>query len=208
MKLNIKNETGRLKSVVLGQPNSMGAVPTLEESYDAKSYHSIENNIYPKESDIIHEMNAFEAVLKKYDVEVLRPDIIADYNQVFARDVAFVIDDKMIISNVIADRADEQEAYKTVFEKVAWRKIINLPETAHIEGGDVIVWDDFLFIGTCFSEDYRSYKTARTNEYAIEILKEYFPKKRIIDLELKKNDRIPYEGILHSGLYIQPHWKR
>ncbi|MBL7880692.1 MAG: amidinotransferase, partial [Chryseobacterium gambrini] len=73
MKLNIKNETGRLKSVVLGQPNSMGAVPTLEESYDAKSYHSIENNIYPKESDIIHEMNAFEAVLKKYDVEVLRP---------------------------------------------------------------------------------------------------------------------------------------
>jgi N-dimethylarginine dimethylaminohydrolase len=58
-------------------------------------------------------------VLKKYDVEVLRPDIIADYNQVFARDVAFVIDDKMIISNVIADRADEQEAYKTVLKK--WR---------------------------------------------------------------------------------------
>jgi N-dimethylarginine dimethylaminohydrolase len=175
----------------------MGPVPTLEESYDAKSYYSIEHNVYPKEEDIINEMNAFEAVLKKYDVEVLRPSIIKDYNQVFARDVAFVIDDKMIISNVIADRADEQEAYKKVFEKVAWRKIINLPETAHIEGGDVIVWDDFLFIGTCFSEDYRSYKTARTNEYAIEILKEYFPKKRIIDLELKKNDKIPYEGILH-----------
>jgi N-dimethylarginine dimethylaminohydrolase len=110
----------------------------------------------------------------------------------------------MIISNVIADRADEQEAYKSVFEKVAWRKIINLPETAHIEGGDVIVWDDFLFIGTCFSEDYRNYKTARTNEYAIEILKEYFPKKRIIDLELKKNDKIPYEGILHLDCTFNP----
>lgn len=204
MKLNIKNETGRLKSVVLGQPNSIGAVPTLEESYDAKSYYSIENNIYPKESDIINEMNAFEEVLKKYDVEVIRPDIIQDYNQVFARDVAFVIDDKMIISNVIADRADEQDAYKTVFKQVAWRNIINLPETAHIEGGDVIVWDDFIFIGTCFSEDYRSYKTARTNEYAIEILKEYFPKKRIIDLELKKNDKIPYEGILHLDCTFNP----
>ncbi len=144
MRLNIKNETGRLRSVVLGQPNSLGPVPTLEESYDAKSYYSIEHNIYPKEEDIINEMNAFEAVLKKYDVEVLRPSIIKDYNQVFSRDVAFVIDDKMIISNVIADRADEQEAYKSVFEKVAWRKIINLPETAHIEGGDVIVWNDFL----------------------------------------------------------------
>jgi len=204
MKLNLKNETGRLRSVVLGQPNSMGGVPTLEESYDAKSYYTIEHNMYPKEADIISEMNAFEAVLKKYDVQVFRPDIIKDYNQVFARDVAFVIDDKMIISNVIADRADEQEAYKKVFEEVAWRKIINLPETAHIEGGDVIVWNDFLFIGTCFSEDYRSYKTARTNEYAIEILKEYFPKKRIIDLELKKNDKEPYKGILHLDCTFNP----
>lgn len=204
MKLNVKNETGRLKSVVLGQPKSIGPVPTLEESYDAKSYYSIENGIYPKEEDIISEVSAFEAVLKKYDVEVLRPAIIKDYNQVFARDVAFVIEDKMIISNVIKDREDEQEAYRKIFEKVEWRKIINLPETAHIEGGDVIVWNDYLFIGTCYSEDYRSFKTARTNEYAIEILKEYFPKKRIIDLDLKKNDKIPYEGILHLDCTFNP----
>jgi len=32
MKLNVKNETGKLKSVVLGQPKSMGAAPTLAES--------------------------------------------------------------------------------------------------------------------------------------------------------------------------------
>ena len=204
MKLNIKNETGKLKSVVLGQPKSMGPVPALEESYDAKSYYSIEHNIYPKEEDIISEVTAFEVVLKKYDVEVLRPAIIKDYNQVFARDVAFVIEDKMIISNVIKDRADEQEAYRKIFEKVEWRKIINLPETAHVEGGDVIVWNDYLFIGTCYSEDYRSFKTARTNEYAIEILKEYFPKKRIIDLDLKKNDKIPYEGVLHLDCTFNP----
>lgn len=204
MKLNIKNETNRLKSVVLGQPLSMGAVPTLEESYDAKSYHSIENNIYPTEKDIVFEMSEFEKVLKKHNVEVFRPQIIEDYNQVFARDVAFVIEDKMVISNVIQDRADEQDAYKEIFEQVKWRDIINLPETAHIEGGDVIVWNDFLFIGACFSEDYRNFKTARTNEYAIEILKEYFPKKRIIDLDLKKNDKIPYQGVLHLDCTFNP----
>ncbi|MDR7807118.1 arginine deiminase family protein [Riemerella anatipestifer] len=204
MKLNIKNETGKLKSVVLGQPHSNGPIPTLEESYDAKSYHSIENSIYPKEEDIINEMNAFESVLKKYDVEVFRPEIIQDYNQVFARDVAFVIEDRMIISNVIPDRVDEQEAYRKIFEKVEWRKIINLPDTAHIEGGDVIVWNDFIFIGTCFSEDYRNFKTARTNEYAIETLKEYFPKKRILDFDLKKNDRVPYQGILHLDCTFNP----
>ena len=204
MKLNINNETGRLKSVVLGQPVSMGADPTLEESYDAKSYHTIQQGVYPKEEDIINEMTEFEKVLRKYDVEVIRPDIIKDYNQVFARDVAFVIEDKMILSNLIPDRADEQEAYSKIFEQVEWRKIINLPDTSHIEWGDVIVWNDFLFIGTCFSEDYRNFKTARTNEYAIEILKEYFPKKRIIDLELKKNDTVPYEGILHLDCTFNP----
>jgi len=202
--LNIKNETGKLKSVVLGQPNSIGSIPAFEASYDAKSYYSLQHNIYPKEADIIDEMMEFEKVLRKYDVEVFHPEIIKNYNQVFARDVAFVIEDKMIISNVIMDRADEQEAYKTIFEKVQWRDIINLPATAHIEGGDVIVWNDFLFIGTCFSEDYRNFKTARTNEYAIEILKEYFPKKRILDFELKKNDKDPYQGILHLDCTFNP----
>ncbi len=204
MKLNIKNETSRLRSVVLGQPGSMGETPTLEESYDAKSYDSIKKGIYPVEEDIVKEMNAFEEVLLKYDVEVIRPSIIEDYNQVFARDVAFVIDDKMIISNVIQDRADEQDAYRGTFEKVKWRDIINLPESAHVEGGDVIVWNDFLFIGTCFSEDYRNFKTARTNEYAIDILKQYFPKKRIIDLELKKSDTVPYQGVLHLDCTFNP----
>jgi N-dimethylarginine dimethylaminohydrolase len=202
--LNIKNETGKLKSVVLGQPKSNGPIPTLAESYDAKSYNTIENNIYPKEEDIVFEMSEFEKVLKKYDVEVFRPKIIKDYNQVFARDVAFVIEDKMIISNIIPDRADEQEAYRHIIDKVSWRNVINLPEKAHIEGGDVIVWDEFLFIGTSYSPDYRNLKTARTNEYAIEILKEYFPKKRIIDLDLKKSDTKPYEGILHLDCTFNP----
>ena len=204
MKLNIHNETSKLKSVVLGMPNSIGAPHSLEESFDAKSYHSIQNGIYPQEQDIVHEMSEFEKVLLKHGVEVYRPHLIENYNQVFARDVAFVIEDKMIISNIIQDRYDEQDAYRKIFARVGWKKIINLPDTAHIEGGDVIVWNDFLFIGTCFSEDYRNFKTARTNEYAIEILKEYFPKKRIIDLELKKNDTDPFQGILHLDCTFNP----
>ncbi|MGC4128791.1 MAG: arginine deiminase family protein [Bergeyella sp.] len=204
MKLNIKNETGTLKSVVLGLPKSMGDVPGIEESYDAKSYHTIQNGVYPKEENIISEMEAFEVVLKKYGVEVYRPALIKDYNQVFARDVAFVIDDKMIISNIIEDRYDEQDAYRKMFARVGWKHIINLPETAHVEGGDVIVWNDFVFVGTCYNPDYRSFKTARTNEYAIEILKEYFPKKRFIDLDLHKNDKDPYKGILHLDCTFNP----
>lgn len=204
MRLNINNETSKLRSVVLGLPNSMGPAHTLEDSYDAKSYHSLQHGIYPQEKDIVYEMTEFEKVLIKHGVDVYRPHLIENYNQVFARDIAFVIEDKMIISNIIQDRYDEQDAYRKIFARVGWKKIINLPDSAHIEGGDVIVWNDFLFIGTCFSEDYRNFKTARTNEYAIEILKEYFPKKRIIDLELKKNDTDPYQGILHLDCTFNP----
>ncbi|MEC5158574.1 dimethylarginine dimethylaminohydrolase family protein [Chryseobacterium sp. MP_3.2] len=204
MNLNIHNETGLLKSVVLGMPNSMGVPHSLEDSYDAKSYHSLEHGIYPKENDIVNEMTAFEKILVKHGVEVYRPQLIKDYNQVFARDVAFVVEDQMIISNIIQDRYEEQDAYRKIFARVGWKKIINLPDTAHIEGGDVIVWNDFIFVGTCFSEDYRNFKTARTNEYAIDILKEYFPKKRIIDLELNKNDTNPFQGILHLDCTFNP----
>ena len=182
----------------------MGEPHTLEDSYDAKSYHSLQNDIYPTEKDIVSEMTEFERILKKHDVEVFRPSLIRNYNQVFARDVAFVIEDHMIISNIIQDRYDEQDAYRKIFARVGWKNIINLPESAHIEGGDVIVWNNFIFVGTCFSEDYRNFKTARTNEYAIEILKEYFPKKRIIDLELKKNDTDPFQGILHLDCTFNP----
>lgn len=204
MKLNIQNETGTLKSVVLGQPTSNGGVPDIAESYDAKSYYTLQNDVYPTEADITQEMDAFEQILLKYNVEVFRPKVLQDCNQVFARDVAFVVEDKMIISNMVPDREDEQEAYRAIFEKMEYRKIINLPDTAHVEGGDVIVWNDFIFVGTCYSEDYRNYKTARTNRYAIQILKEYFPNKRIIDLDLKKNDQNPYEGILHLDCTFNP----
>ena len=104
MQLNVKNETSTLKAVVLGQPGSIGKVPTLEETYDAKSYESVLHNIYPHEEDIFKEMRCFESVLLKYGVQVYRPWTLENCNQVFARDVGFVIDDKIIVSNIIPNR--------------------------------------------------------------------------------------------------------
>ena len=99
MHLNIKNETSTLKSVVLGQPVSIGKAPTIEMTFDAKSYESLLNGVYPNEEAICKEMDAFEKVLLKYNVQVFRPSTLDNCNQVFARDVAFVIDDKIINSN-------------------------------------------------------------------------------------------------------------
>ncbi len=204
MDLHISNETSTLKAVVLGQPGSMGGIPTLEETYDAKSYHTVKNGEYPTEEAVAKEMSIFEKTLKKYDVQVFRPWMLDNCNQVFARDVAFVIDDMIINSNIIPDRENEKEAYEVVYDQIAYNKIYNLPERAHVEGGDVVLYNDIVFVGLYQGSDYSNFKSARTNTYAFNFLKELFPNKTFIPLELIKNDTDPYQSILHLDCTFMP----
>lgn len=204
MVLNVNNETSRLKTVVLGLPHSNGNEPKLVETYDAKSYESVQKGYYPQDDDIVNEMIAFEQILKKHNVEVFRPELKEACNQVFARDIAFCIEDRLIISNMISNRAEELQPYSKIFSKIAPDKIHYLPKDAYIEGGDVVLFNDFVFVGTCKESDFEKFKTARTNQYAIDCLKELFPHKNIIPFELHKNDTNPHDGILHLDCTFMP----
>ena len=178
--------------------------PTLNETYDAKSYESVNLGIYPKEEDVFKEMTMFDRVLKKHDVQVFRPWMLDNCNQVFARDVGFVINDKIIVSNIIPDREDEKEAYENIYSQIAYNKIFNLPEKAHVEGGDVVLYNDIVFVGTYNQPDYPQMKTARTNQYAFDFLKEICPEKRFIAFDLKKDNINPRKGILHLDCTFMP----
>lgn len=204
MILNVTDETARLRAVVLGIPDGMGEKPSLEDTFDSKSKESVRLGKYPTEDAVRKEMNSFEAVLKKYDVQVFRPWKLKDVNQVFARDVALVIDDKMILANLIEDREDEQEAYELIFNSVPKKDLIHVPSDVHIEGGDILLWKEFIFVGTYKNSDYSQYKTARTNAAAVEFLKDLFPHKWILDFDLVKDDDDPYKGILHLDCTFQP----
>lgn len=204
MQLHVKNETSTLKAVVLGQPGSIDKVPEPGTTYDAKSYESALKGVYPTEQAIYTEMSAFEEVLRKHDVQVFRPAIIENCNQVFARDVAIVIDDKIINSNIIPDREDEKEAYEEIYNKIPYNKIFNLPEKAHVEGGDVVLYNEYVFVGLYTGDDYPLLKTARTNSYAFHFLKELFPEKKMIPLELIKHDTDPRKGVLHLDCAFMP----
>ncbi|MDP4239654.1 MAG: arginine deiminase family protein [Bacteroidota bacterium] len=204
MNLHVKNETSRLRAVVLGQPGSIGKVPTIDKVFDAKSYESVMKGVYPTEEAIYKEMSAFEKVLLKYDVQVFRPWTLENCNQVFARDVAFVIDDKIINSNIIPDREDEKEAYEGVYDLIPYNKIYNLPEKAHVEGGDVVLLNDMVLVGLYTKPDYPQLKTARTNQYAFNFLKEILPEKTFIPLELRKHNTDPRQGVLHLDCTFMP----
>lgn len=204
MELHITSETGRLRAVVLGLPTSPGNTPTLDQTFDSKSYESVLHGVYPVEEDIVNEMNAFEKVLKKYDVDVYRPRPVKDCNQVFSRDVGFVIDDKIIVSNIIPDRQEEIDAYEDIYRQIHYKQIYNLPEAVHVEGGDVVLYKDFIFLGQYNFPDYSQVKTARTNRLAVDYLKMIFPDRTILPLNLLKSDTDPYQGILHLDCTFMP----
>jgi N-dimethylarginine dimethylaminohydrolase len=204
LQLNVHNETSRLRAVVLGTAVSNGPTPTPEECYDPKSREHVLAGTYPKEEDMILEMEAVAKVFEKYDVKVFRPEIIKDYNQIFSRDIGFVIEDKFVKANILPDRDREILAIEHVWSQVPKEHRITLPEECHVEGGDVMLWNDYIFIGTYTGDDYSDYITARTNKAAVEALRELFPKKKVKAFELRKSNEDPRENALHLDCCFQP----
>ncbi len=204
LQLNIKDETAPLKAVVLGTAQSCGPVPKAEEAYDPKSLAHILAGTYPKEEDMVFEMDAFAKVFEKYGVQVFRPKVLKDVNQIFSRDIAFVIDDKLFHANILPDREKEFQAIKYIVDEVPAEKVVYPPEQVHIEGGDVMPWNDHIFVGTYTADDYPEYITARTNKEAVSFLEAQFPNKIVKPFELRKSNTDAKANALHLDCCFQP----
>ena len=204
LKLNVKDETSRLKTVLLGTAINNGLVPKISEAYDPKSIEHIIAGTYPNEADMINEMESVVKVFEKYHIKVYRPNIIENCNQIFARDIAFVIDDTIIKSNILPHRDKEIQAIDYLFNQIAPEKVISLPENAHVEGGDVMLYGEYIFIGIYKGKDYQDYITARTNVQSVDAIQQLFPHKKVKSFELKKSNTNARENALHLDCCFQP----
>lgn len=204
LNLNVNNETSKLKAVVLGTALSLGPTPKLEDCYDPKSREHVLNNTYPNEEDLIQEMDEFFQVLKKYNVTVYRPEKIMDYNQIFSRDIAFVIENKFVFANVVKERSKEINGIEHVYNQIDDQHLIRLPDSCRVEGGDVMLWGNYVFIGTYTADDYSEYITARTNMQGVDVIEKLFPNKTIIPFELLKSNDDPRNNALHLDCCFQP----
>ena len=204
LKLNIQDETSRLRAVVLGTAKSNGSIPKINEAYDPKSIEHIKAGTYPKEEDMVLEMEAFKNVLEKYDVKVFRPNTIKDYNQIFSRDIAFVIEDKFIKSNILPEREKEIDAIQYIIDQIDPDNIITTSDDVHFEGGDVMPWNDYIFIGTYKGDDYKDFITARTNMKGVDFIKQLFPHKIVKEFDLNKSNTIAKDNALHLDCCFQP----
>jgi N-dimethylarginine dimethylaminohydrolase len=204
LKLNIKNETSKLRFVVLGTAISNGPTPSVEEAYDPKSLEHIVAGTYPLEEDMVLEIQAFDRVFEKYGVTVFRPEIIENYNQIFVRDIGFVIEDVYIKSNILPDRERELDAIQYIIDQINPAKVVRPPEEVHIEGGDVMLWNNYIFIGTYKGSDYKDYITARTNTQGVQYIRDLFPNKIVKEFDLVKSKIEARDNALHLDCCFQP----
>lgn len=200
----VTDETSPLRAAILGTAKGVGDVPILEDAYDPKSKEHIAAGTYPKEADMVKEMEAFANVLEKHGVKVYRPEIIGNYNQIFSRDIGFVIEDKFIKPRILKDRKEEIKGIQYILEQINPDQIVTVPEEVRVEGGDVMPWRDHIFVGYSEKEDFEKYIVARTNRAGLEFLAKEFPNKKVKGFQLNKSDEVAKDNALHLDCCFQP----
>lgn len=200
----VNDETSPLRAVILGTAKGVGDVPNMDDAYDPKSKEHITAGTYPKEDDMVKEMEAFAKVLEKHNVKVYRPEIIEDYNQIFSRDIGFVIEDKFIKPRILKDRKEEIKGIQYILEQINPEQIVTVPEDVRVEGGDVMPWKDHIFVGYSEKEDFEKYIVARTNRAGLEFLAKEFPNKKVKGFQLNKSDEVAKDNALHLDCCFQP----
>ena len=205
IQLNVSNETALLRHVVLGTAEACGPTPTAAQAYDPKSLVHILAGTYPAEADMVPQMESVCAVLEKHGVTVHRPQIKTDVNQIFARDIGFVIEDKLFRSNIIDQRAEEFDAVRPVLQAaVPDLQVIEIPNHVSVEGGDVLLDGDAIFVGTYSGEDFETYMSCRTNTAAVDYLQAQFPNKTVRGFDLIKSNTDGKANVLHLDCCFQP----
>ena len=114
------------------------------------------------------------------------------------------IDDIFVKANILPERDWELDAIQYVIDQINPSKVVRPPEEVHIEGGDVMLWNDYIFIGTYKGSDYKDYITARTNWQGVDFIRQLFPNKIVKDFDLVKSKLEARDNALHLDCCFQP----
>lgn len=188
--LFVNDETSPLEAVVLGTARDMGEPLDINP---VSKYHK-ENGSYPTESELRREISTFEKVLKDQDIDVYRPETLKGVDQIFTRDIGFVIEDKFVVANMLESvRQIELPAIQYLLDQIAPENILRAPAAARVEGGDVILHGDHIFVGI----------SLRTNRAGYEFIRRAFPHKQVHAIPLVTSDD-PDKHVLHLDCTFQP----
>ena len=201
MNINVFDENSQLKELVVGNSFNFKSQINFRDLYDPISLYNYLKGSFPNKYKLQNQISNFKKILLKYNIKIHDLEVL-DTNQIFVRDLGFIIDNKFFISSILPDREFEIQGLKKILKQI--KNIVKLPKNAHIEGGDVVLDGDHIFIGYYGQKDYKNQITARTNKKAIKIIRNFFPNKKTIPLEIIKSPRLPTENALHLDCCFQP----
>ncbi|MFC4388854.1 dimethylarginine dimethylaminohydrolase family protein [Gracilibacillus marinus] len=167
--INQETEYGVLKKVIVCPPTYMEIKKVINETQKHYENENIDVAV------AVTEHENFVAVLKSHNVEVIELEPKPQLNeQVFTRDIGFVINKQAFLAKMQREiRKPEVEEVEKYFEQndLSYKKV-TVPS---IEGGDVIVAPDHVFVGL----------SERTTKQAVKSLELEVPNKQIIPLTLR-----------------------
>lgn len=194
-------EWDELHTVLLGISTDRGVIPRLAETYDPTTRRTILQNRFPTAEALERSLDSFRAVLEEEGVRVLRPQNVHGVDQIFVRDVGFVIDDQFVVSSMIEDRQREWEGVQPLLGGL---KVLQPPTEVHVEGGDVLVLPHALIVGYSDEQEIQKFKTARTNLAALDWLAQQFPNRKVVGCSLIKSDLEVKQNVLHLDCAFMP----
>lgn len=177
LKIQVNNEYGKLKKVVVSSAEYYDPTDLAINNETIKFYK--ENGDIPAKEDILNEQQEFWKTLRNLSVDVLVADQVPlAKGQMFTRDLAFVIGNKFFISNMRKEnRKKAINGWKNIIDKIPSSQIIKVPSNVYLEGGDIIVNENTIYVGI----------SERTNEQGVEFLKKELGKDyQVIPLKLKE----------------------
>ena len=172
-KTKVNTEYDSLKRVILCQPKFMAIEDVINDTQKKYADENINVELAMKQH------LEFEKLLLEHGVEVIKLPSSEEFpEQVFTRDIGFTVGEEIFVAEMASDiRKGEEEALEEFLEDE------NIPyqtTTDRVEGGDVIVDRDKVYVGI----------SSRTSDVAVRNLQYKLPKHNII--------RVPFnEKYLH-----------
>ena len=158
------HEWDRLTSIIIGSALDSGDSPREEDCYDPTTLSTVKRGIYPKQELLGQQLEALAKTLESLSVKVYRPKNLLQVDQIFARDVGFVIQDMLVRSKMIEDRAIGMGRCKGF---TARNKERNPSIRCTHRRRRCLIAGNKLYVGYSDEATISSLKTARTNEKAL-----------------------------------------
>lgn len=141
--LQCASETATLREVIIGYPDNMRG---HDEIINQTQQKFINDGDTPTPEATIREFEDFRRALEQHGIKVHMPIKLDMKEQIYARDIGFVIGDTFFVSNMArAPRKGEIDGIMHLLKKTP--KVVWIPENIFIEGGDIITDKGVVYMG-------------------------------------------------------------